>query len=81
MPHSLRPQFRGGGPVMAFFGLIGNDRAMAESTYNGRESASEKAARKRREGHHRGARTADRKGQAWEDAERTRQDRRGWWSR
>ncbi|WP_335941701.1 hypothetical protein [Streptomyces sp. PTD5-9] len=66
---------------MALFGLIGNDRAMADSTYNGRESASEKTTRKRREAHHRGARAADRKGQAWEDTERTRQDRRGWWSR
>ncbi|TGA95963.1 hypothetical protein E4099_24495 [Streptomyces palmae] len=62
---------------MAFFGLIGNDRSMAKSDYNDRESASEKAARKRREAHHRNARDADRQGQAWEDAERARQDRRG----
>lgn len=61
---------------MAFFGLFGNDQQLAQQ-YGG-ESASEKAARKRRERHHRSARAVDRKGQAWEDAERARQDRRGW---
>lgn len=66
---------------MAFFGLIGNDRRMAGTAYSGRESASGKAARKRREGHHRSAAAADRQGQAWEDAERARQDRGGWWRR
>ncbi|MFG2227920.1 hypothetical protein [Streptomyces sp. NPDC048644] len=64
---------------MAFFGLIGNDRDMAETTYSGRESASDKAARKRREGHRRNATATYREGQAWEDAERARQDRGGWW--
>ncbi|MFG2137082.1 hypothetical protein [Streptomyces sp. NPDC048650] len=66
---------------MAFFGLFGNDRAMADTAYSGRESASEKTARKRREAHHRNARAADRQGQAWEDAERARQDRRSRWGR
>lgn len=66
---------------MAFFGLFGNDKDMASSTYSGRESASERAARKRLDGHRRNARSADRQGQAWEDAERRRQDRRGRWGR
>ncbi|MEO3978074.1 hypothetical protein [Streptomyces sp. CAU 1734] len=64
---------------MAFFGLIGNDRQMADTTYCERESASEKTARKRRAAHHRSARAVDRQGQAWEDGERRRQDRSGWW--
>ncbi|MEW1551486.1 hypothetical protein [Streptomyces tsukubensis] len=59
---------------MAFFGLIGNDRRMAETVYSDRESASERTARKRRAAHQRAARTADRQGQAWEDTERRRQD-------
>ncbi|KPC68379.1 hypothetical protein ADL27_56915 [Streptomyces sp. NRRL F-6602] len=61
---------------MAFFGLIGNDREMAATTYAGRESASARAARKeaeRRARHHRTARDADRAGWAWADAERRRQ--------
>ncbi|KPC61260.1 hypothetical protein [Streptomyces chattanoogensis] len=62
---------------MAFFGLFGNDRTMADTTYSDRESASEKASRKRREAHHRNARAADRQSQAWEDTERRRQDRWG----
>ncbi|MGW2183326.1 hypothetical protein ACWCXX_35845 [Streptomyces sp. NPDC001732] len=62
---------------MALFGLIGNDRDLAQQ-YSG-ESASEKAARKRRESHRRSVAKADRQGQAWEDAERSRQDRGGWW--
>ncbi|MFF8618141.1 hypothetical protein [Streptomyces sp. NPDC015350] len=62
---------------MALFGLIGNDQKLAQQ-YSG-ESASEKAARKRREAHHRNARAADRQGQAWEASERSRQDRGGWW--
>ncbi|MFB6876352.1 hypothetical protein [Streptomyces sp. NPDC056323] len=63
---------------MAFFGLIGNDKDLAQQ-YSGQESASEKAARKRRENHHRNAKAADRQGQAWEASERSRQDRGGWW--
>ncbi|MFI2360440.1 hypothetical protein OG582_39410 (plasmid) [Streptomyces anulatus] len=63
---------------MAFFGLIGNDQKLSQD-YNG-PSASETARRKRVAGHHRsGAKAADRKGQAWESAERTRQDRGGFW--
>ncbi|MFB7918091.1 hypothetical protein [Streptomyces sp. NPDC056061] len=64
---------------MAFFGLIGNDQKLAAQEYSGRESASEKAARKRREGHRRNLTQTARQGQAWEDAERARQDRGGWW--
>lgn len=67
------------GITMAFFGLIGNDQKLATQEYSGRESASDKAARKRREAHHRNARSADRQGQAWEASERARQDRGGWW--
>ncbi|WP_435059740.1 hypothetical protein [Streptomyces sp. bgisy060] len=62
---------------MAFFGLFGNDRQMAGTTYSARESASQKAARQRREGHRRNLTKTARQGQAWEDAERERQDRRG----
>ncbi|MER7761335.1 hypothetical protein [Streptomyces sp. NPDC097619] len=66
---------------MAFFGLIGNDRQMAGTTYDKRESASEKASRKRRENHRRTLTATAREGQAWEDSERQRQDhggRRSW---
>ncbi|WP_331740819.1 hypothetical protein [Streptomyces sp. NBC_01006] len=66
---------------MAFFGLIGNDRQMAGSTYSKRESASDKASRKRRENHRRTLTATARQGQAWEDGERQRQDhggRRSW---
>jgi hypothetical protein len=49
--------------------LLGNDRERAASPrYAGRESATDRAARKRREGHHRGgAARAAAAGQAWED--------------
>ncbi|MFF6829621.1 hypothetical protein [Streptomyces longwoodensis] len=49
--------------------LLGNDRERAASPrYAGRESATDRAARKRREGHRRrGAAQAAAKGQAWED--------------
>ncbi|NUP52339.1 MAG: hypothetical protein HOW97_34210 [Catenulispora sp.] len=62
---------------MAFFGLFGNDRAMASSTYSGRESASDKATRKQRERGsmgrgHRNAADADRAGKAWERRDRRR---------
>jgi hypothetical protein len=60
---------------MAFFGLIGNDKDLAAG-YAGRESASDKAARKRREGHRRETAAADRRGWAWADAQRARQDHR-----
>lgn len=44
-----------------------NDRALAESDYGGHESASERAARKRREGHRRNVTKTARKAQARED--------------
>ncbi len=59
--------------------VLGNDHERAER-YEGRESASEAAARKRREGHRRNLTTTARQGQAWEDADRQR-DRRGGWYR
>jgi hypothetical protein len=52
----------------------GNDRKLAATTYNGRESASSRAARKRRERHFRQAVTADRAGWRWADRQRERQD-------
>ncbi|WP_424217726.1 hypothetical protein ACN20G_36825 (plasmid) [Streptomyces sp. BI20] len=61
---------------MAFFGLFGSESSNRE-TYSGRESASDKAARKRRERHHREAAQADRDGWAWDAAERERHSRRG----
>lgn len=61
--------------------LLGDDRARAAEKYAGRESASEKAARKRRESYHRrGVQNAARKGQAWEERDRA-QDRKGGWYR
>lgn len=72
---------------MAFFGLVGNDREMAKTTYSGQESASARAERKRAEreerksqqrraSHRRNATSVFREGQAWEDAERRREQRR-----
>ncbi|KIZ17359.1 hypothetical protein [Streptomyces natalensis] len=66
---------------MAFFGLFGNDRTLADTTYSDRESASAKAARKRLEGHRRNLTKVARQGQAWEDSERARQDGNGRWGR
>lgn len=61
--------------------LFGNDHQRAATRYEGRESASASASRTRREGHRRsGARRAARQGQAWEDADRAR-DRKGGWYR
>ncbi len=60
--------------------LFGNDHQLAETRYAGRESATETAARKRRQSHHRNITTTARTGQAWEDNDR-RQDRRGGWYR
>jgi len=69
---------------MAFFGLIGNDRQMAATTYAGKEPASEKRQRKetekaarRRQSHHRSVVKADRDGWKWADKERERQEGRG----
>lgn len=58
-------------------GLFGNDRKRAAEKYAGRESATDRATRKRREAYWRtGVRQADRQGQKWEDADRAA-DRRG----
>ena len=56
------------------------DRQLAETKYAGRESASDRAARRRREGHRRNLTAAARQGQAWEDRDR-QQDRKGGWYR
>jgi len=45
----------------------GNDRQLAESAYGGRESASDRAARRRREGHKRNVTKVARQSQARED--------------
>jgi hypothetical protein len=55
--------------------LLGNDRDRA-TRYQGRESATDEAARKRREGHRRSISRTAAQGDAWEDADRAR-DRRG----
>ncbi|TXJ78603.1 hypothetical protein E2C11_16485 [Streptomyces lavendulae] len=61
--------------------ILGNDHQRSADKYEGRESASDRAARKRREGHHRGgAQRAARTGQAWEDRDRS-QDTKGRWYR
>lgn len=53
--------------------LFGNDRQLAATRYAGRESASDRAARKRRERHHsRGIREAAARGEAWEKRDRRR---------
>lgn len=56
--------------------LFGNDHERATTQYAGRESASDEAARRRREGHRRNVTKAARQGQAWEDRDRAR-DRKG----
>lgn len=50
----------------------GDDRQLAETQYAGRESASDRAARKRRENHHRNIPTAAATGEAWEKQDRRR---------
>ena len=78
---------------MALFGLFGNDQSMARSTYAGRESASDRRARKERRreadrhaarvrGHRRSATRVDRQVAAAEDTNRrtdTGNRGRGWW--
>ncbi|WP_327592480.1 hypothetical protein [Streptomyces chartreusis] len=59
----------------------GNDGELAKSQYAGRESASAKAARKRRERYHRNVAKTDRKGQAWEDKSRSREVGTDWYRR
>ncbi|MFE7236110.1 hypothetical protein ACFVAF_36960 [Streptomyces sp. NPDC057596] len=51
----------------------GNDRELAATQYAGRESASGRAARKRREGHRRtGVNRAAQQGEQWERRDRRR---------
>lgn len=58
--------------------LGGNDRELAATKYQGRESATASAARQRRASHRRtGATRAAREGQAWEDNDRQREKNRG----
>lgn len=80
---------------MAFFGLIGNDQQMATTTYQGRESASDRRARKQAQRdearhtaavrrHHRNATKVDRAVAAAEDTNRRADNApgrrgRGWW--
>ncbi|WP_228976671.1 hypothetical protein [Streptomyces sp. DH12] len=55
----------------------GHDRQLAATTYAGCESATERAARKRRTTHRTsGADKAAARGQAWEEADRNRERRR-----
>jgi hypothetical protein len=61
--------------------VFGDDHQRAADRYEGRESASDSAARSRRQSHKRsGATRAARQGQAWEDADRAN-DRKGGWYR
>jgi hypothetical protein len=52
--------------------LVVRDRRLAATTYAGRESASQKAARKRRESNPRSVARAAAQGQAWEDKDQRR---------
>ncbi|MFJ1650080.1 hypothetical protein ACIOC2_01430 [Streptomyces sp. NPDC088337] len=52
--------------------FLGSDRELAATKYTGRESASDRAARRRREGHRRNLTRTAREGQAWEDRDRRR---------
>ena len=53
--------------------LVGGiDRQLAETSYSGRESASDRAARKRREGHRKSIARAARKAEQWEQQDRKR---------
>lgn len=59
--------------------LFGNDHERADTRYADRESASDRASRRRHESHRRGGATrAARAGQDWEAEDRAR-DRRGTW--
>lgn len=60
--------------------IFGNDHQRAATQYASRESASETAAKKRRQGHRRSISRAATQGQAWEDRDR-QEDRRGSWYR
>ena len=53
----------------------GSDQQLAATKYQGRESASETAAKARRAGHRRSLLGTARQGQAWEDRDRAREKR------
>jgi hypothetical protein len=59
--------------------LLGNDHERAAARPD-RESASDTAARKRRQSYRKNVTKTARQGQAWEDADR-QQDRKGPWYR
>ncbi|MFJ2717433.1 hypothetical protein [Streptomyces sp. NPDC087437] len=53
--------------------MPGNDRALAAEQYADRESATDRAARKRREGHRsKGVKRAAQQGEQWERRDRRR---------
>lgn len=54
------------------------DQQLAATKYQGRESASETAAKARRAGHRRSLLDTARQGQAWEDTDRQAERRGGW---
>ncbi|CAL9350234.1 hypothetical protein SUDANB1_00445 [Streptomyces sp. enrichment culture] len=58
--------------------LVARDQRLAAS--DTRESATNRAARQRRQGHRRNLTQTAREGQAWEDRDR-QQDRKGRWYR
>ena len=58
------------GRFSSLFG--GNDRQLAETKYAGRESASNRAARQRREGHRRSIAKSAAKAERWEQQDRRR---------
>jgi hypothetical protein len=58
-----------------------NDRELADTRYAGRESASDRAARRRRENYRRNVTKTARKGQAWEDRDRAGDGKSGPWYR
>jgi hypothetical protein len=58
--------------------LFGNDHQRAADRYPDRESATDRAARQRREGHRRNISRAAAQGQAWEQDDRQRERRGGW---
>lgn len=62
---------------MGLFGrLLGNDQQRAATKYAGRESATQQAARSRRQGHRRSILGTARAGQRWEDADRQQERQR-----
>ncbi|MFI8301543.1 hypothetical protein ACIGCZ_37175 [Streptomyces nigra] len=59
--------------------LLGNDHERAATKYAGRESATDRAARSRRQGHRRNTTQAARQGQAWEDRDRAQERGSRWY--